>query len=434
MSRRLLTADKVRSWRPTRALRGVANILMGSAAGQGLVLLSYPLLARLYDPADFGLLTVFTAIVGIVGVVSTALFEAAIPISSDDREATAVAWAGLSCVGLTTLLTALVGFLFGGVIASALGVPALAPLWWLVALSVLTLGIYLVFSEWMIRNRQYAALGRRNLLQGVGQVTAQVGLGLAGVKPLGLLFGLPVGRLMGIGGVAFNGGLLRQPLPGLSRIKAAVRRYRRFPLVASWSALLNTAGLEAPFLVIAAMYGDVRAGLLGLTVRVIAGPTTVIGQAVAQVFTGEAGARVRDARSPLAPWVRRGVLRLLALGVGPAVLLMFFGQPVFTVVFGEQWTEAGLYSQLLAVAYLGAFCVGPISHTLFLLERQGRELGWAGARFVLTVGGPAVCGILGAPIVVAIIVLSVSYTLSYILLYVLTIRAAEQHDRRLPTG
>ena len=52
-------------------LRGITSIVAGSIAGQGLVILSYPLLTRLYDPAEFGLLTVFTSLVGILGVIST---------------------------------------------------------------------------------------------------------------------------------------------------------------------------------------------------------------------------------------------------------------------------------------------------------------------------------------------------------------------------
>ena len=100
-----------------------------------------------------------------------------------------MAWAGLAAVALTTSVTAAVGLLLGARFAELLGVPRLAGLWWLVCLAVLVMGCYLVASEWMVRERSYGALGRRNLLQGVGQVGTQVGLGLAGVRPLGLLLG-----------------------------------------------------------------------------------------------------------------------------------------------------------------------------------------------------------------------------------------------------
>ncbi len=419
----------VRTGQTRGGLGGVTRILAGSAAGQGLVILAYPLLSRIYDPADFGLLIVFSAVVSMAGVLSTASLEAAVPLPVDDRDAAAVAWAAVASVVLTAALTAVVGVLAGPWIADLLGVPALAGFWWLVALTVLVLGSYLVFSEWMVRERSYGALGRRNLLQGVGQVCTQLGLGAAGVRPVGLLLGLGAGRLLGIGGLVSRAGLLHQPRPSLAAMKSIVGRYRRFPLVASWSKLLNTAGLEAPLLIISAVYGDARAGLLGLTIRVIGGPAAIIGQAVYQVFNGEASARVRAPGTVLAPFVRGSVLRLLAIGVVPATVLVAFGPGLFAVVFGAQWREAGQFAQVLAVAYLAQFAIAPVSQTLFLLERQGLQLVWDSSRLVLTAGGPVVCGLVGASISTAVLVLAIGHVACYGLLYVLCIRAAQTSDR-----
>jgi O-antigen/teichoic acid export membrane protein len=417
-------------WRPGPGFGGaVSRILAGSVTGQGLVMLSYPILARLYDPAEFGLLVVFTSIVSMIGVLSTASLESAVLIPTDEDEATAVAWASLAFVGMTAAVTAVVGWFAGPPIAALLGTPELAALWWLVALTVLAIGSYLVLTEWMVRAQSYGALARRNLMQGIGQVVTQIGLGLAGVRPVGLLLGLGVGRLCGIGGALSEGGLFRRARPGLPDLIAAVRRYRRFPLVASWSKLLNTAGLQLPLLLISVVYGDAGAGLLGLTVRVIGGPAGVIGQAVYQVFTAEASAKVRGDERELAAFTRRSVLRLLAIGVGPAALIIAFGPLAFSLVFGPEWEQAGVFAQLLAIAYLAEFAVTPISQTLFILERQGVQAFWDITRLVLTAGGPLVCLALGAPITTAVAVLAGSHIASYTLLYLLSMRSARASDR-----
>jgi O-antigen/teichoic acid export membrane protein len=258
-----------------------------------------------------------------------------------------------------------------------------------VTVSVLVLGCYLVASEWMVRERSYAAIARRNLLQGVGQVATQIGLGLAAVRPAGLLLGFGVGRLCGIGGVTSRGGLLRTPPPRPAAVVSAVRRYRRFPLLATPSGLLNSAGLDVPLLLISALYGDARAGFLGLTIRVIGAPATIIGQAVNQVFTGESGARIRDRDGGLGASVRSAVLRLVAAGALPTIALIVAGPVLFGLVFGAEWTEAGDYARLLAVAYLAQFAVAPVSGTLFLLEHQDRELAWVSVRLLLRAGRPS---------------------------------------------
>jgi len=411
-------------------LRGVSRIVAGSIGGQGLVILAYPLLTRLYDPAEFGLLTVFSAVAGMLGVVAAAALEAAIPIPPDDRAAADVAWAGLAVVAITTLITALVGLVAAAPLAALLGVPRLAPFWWLLALTVLVLGVYQVLSEWMIRERSYGALGRRNLLQGVGQVGTQIGLGLLGVRPLGLLLGLGVGRLLSLGGLTSRRGLLRHRPPTMAGLRTALRRFRRFPLLAAPSALVNSAGLEVPLLLVSALYGDARAGLLGLTVRVFSGPTAILGQAVYQVFTGESSAAIREPRGTLGRLVRGAALRLVLVGALPAAVLMIGGPQLFGLVFGPQWQEAGAYAQLLAVAYLAQFTVTPVSSTLFLLERQGRELAWGSVRLLLTAGAVALCGVTGAPVLVAIGCLAAGQLVSYGVLFGLCLHAADAADRR----
>ncbi|MGD9531436.1 lipopolysaccharide biosynthesis protein [Pseudonocardia sp.] len=421
----------MRSLRVPAALRGVASIVTGSVAGQAIVILSYPLLTRLYDPADFGLLTVFTSVVGIVAVASTATLEAAVPLPTADRDAAAVAWAALASVALVSLLTAAVGLVAAEPLARLLGVPALADYWWLVVLTIAAIGAYLVFSEWMVRDRSYGALARRNLLQGMGQVGTQLGFGVAGAGPTGLLLGLGVGRVAAMGGLLSRNGLLRQQRPTLAQLRAAVSRYRRFPQLAMPSALLNSAGLEVPLLLVAALYGDVSAGLLGLTVRVISGPTAIIGQAVMQVFTGESSGALRESKGDLGRTVRTAVRRLLLAGAVPAVLLLVAGPWLFALVFGPQWREAGEYARLLALAYLGQCAVMPVSSTLFLLEQQHRELGWVVLRLALTAGGPLLCGLLGAPVSVAIAALAAGHVVAYAVLYRFCVKAADASDRAL---
>jgi O-antigen/teichoic acid export membrane protein len=127
--------------------------------------------------------------------------------------------------------------------------------------------------------------------------------------------------------------------------------------------------------------------------------------------------------------VRSSVRRLLLVGLLPAAVLLAVGPGLFALVFGPQWSEAGEYARLLAPAYLAQFAIVPVSATLFILERQGRELGWTILRLVLTTAGPAACGLAGAPVGVAIAVLSAGHVVSYVVLYRLCVRAADASDR-----
>lgn len=413
--------------RPRRTLGGVGRILVGSAVGQGLVILASPLLTRLYSPADFGLFAVFMSIIAILGAVATGRMEAAVPLPEDDTEAAAAAWAGIGIATAFGAVVAVVGMAGADHLAALLNVPGLAAVWWLVPLTALAIALQEVLGSWMVRNRGYSAIARRNVVQGVGQVGTQLGLGLAQVHPVGLLLGVGAGRLLAVAGLISRSGLLRlRPRP--AALRAILQRYRRFPLVSSWSALVNSAGVEAPILVISAMYGHVSVGLIALTIRVVGSPAGFLGQAVAQVYVGEAAALIRSGTPSLAELVRRTTVRLLAVGALPAALLVVFGPLLFGVVFGDRWTAAGDFARWLALGYFAQLAVLPIAQTLSLLERQGRQLAWDAFRLVCTAGGPALCALLGGSITQAVIVLSAGQVFSYCLLFALSWRGAVMFD------
>lgn len=419
--------------RTKRAARGLAIVLSGSVVGQGAVVLSSPLLTRLFDPSDFGLLGVYTALVAMVGVLATSRLEQAVSLPREDADAAAVATAALVLTAVVAGVTHLVGLVAGGSLAAALGTPRLADLWWLVALGVAATGVTAVMSGWLIRRQAYGPLGRRNGLQGLVQVGVQVGAGLTGVGAPGLLAGVPLGRLCGVGGVMSRQGLLRQRF-GRRRPWAMLVRYRRFPLVASWGALINSAGVQLPVIVVAAAYGAVPAGLLALAIRVVVAPTAFVGAAVADVFVGEVARHLREREPRIERLVRSTARRLLAVGALPALLVVVTGPWLFEIVFGPDWVTAGVFAQVLVVGYVGQFVVFPVSQVLGLAERQTWALAWDVTRVVLVVGGVVVCAALGGSVTAAVTVLSVAALGSYVLLFVLCVRAGRLADRTRVDG
>ena len=71
---------------------------------------------------------------------------------------------------------------------------------------------------------------------------------------------------------------------------ALARRYRRFPLIASWAALIDSAGgSQLLYLLVTSAYSARIAGFIFLAERVVARPLSMVGTSVLQVFMGEAG-------------------------------------------------------------------------------------------------------------------------------------------------
>lgn len=413
---------------------GVLWMVLGSGVGQVLTLAVLPILSRVYTDADFGLLTQFVAISSITGTFVVFRLEAAVPLPKSDRTAASVAWLGIGLGAIGSVVIGALGPLLALPVGELVGVPELATVWWWLAAATFAVVLDKVLLTWMVREKRYKALAARNFLQGLGQAGFQVGLGFSPVKSAGLIVGWILGRVVALGGLFSRGGLFAQGRPRPHELVAAARRYRRFPLVASWAALINVLGQQAPFLVLGYYYGKVEIGLIGMTVRVLAAPATLIGQAVSRAFQGEGSEAIRLGTTPLRPILRSHGKMLAAISIPIAVLFAVVSPPLFAFVLGGQWRQAGVYAQILAFGYAAQLIVSPISQTLLLLEKQAQQLAWDSLRLVATVGAPLLVAAAGGSATAAIVTLSAAFVVCYSALWWTCMAVAGRYDATVSAG
>lgn len=406
-------------------VRSVAVLAGGTAAGQALAVLAAPLLTRLYGPEAFGYLGVYMAVLGVLVTVASLRYQVAIPLPERNESAMNLLVLSFAALLAVTALVTLLLALFGAAFARLLGAEALAPYLWLVPLGLLGAGVYQVLSYWAIRTEAFGALARTKLTQALGTLAAQLGLGFLTGGAFGLLAGDALGRAAG------SGTLLRaararsdwRPRHITRRGLAEVaRRYRRFPLLSSGSALLNSLGLQLALLLVTALYSPAIAGHFTLTQRIVGIPMMLVGTAVSQVYLAEAVKQRRHAAA-LRRLYLRSSLRLLLIGLAPIALLALVGPALFAFVFGAEWLEAGRYARALAPMFLAQFVVVPLSQTLNVLERQDLQFGWDATRLLLVLGAFALGQRLSLPPIGTLALYSASGTLAYLALFGLSYRA-----------
>lgn len=67
--------------------RGIGLLVGGTAGAQLLMIGATPIITRLYQPSDYGILATFTAILGLVNVISCLRYELAIPLPKKSEDA-----------------------------------------------------------------------------------------------------------------------------------------------------------------------------------------------------------------------------------------------------------------------------------------------------------------------------------------------------------
>lgn len=387
--------------------RSVVTLASGTAIAQLLLVLAVPVLARLYTPADYGALAVYSSTLAVLGVLASLRYESAIPLPQDDEAAGSLLVLALGILAVVTALVVLLILLAGDAFVSLVNVPALRPYLWLLPVGFVGAGTYQALSYWAIRRREFRHLARTKLSQGAGQVAAQIAFGLGGAGALGLLVGDVIGRVAGAGGLALAA-VRARPAAHVTPagLRAVASRYRRFPLLTTWSGLCNIGSLQLPSIVFAAAFGAAAAGLYALSYKMLVLPTMLVAQAVGQVFLSRAAALASEPEG-LRRLTERTALGLFAAGLPAFGALALAGPQLFAILLGSRWEESGRYAQVLAPWFALWLVSNPLSGLLSVREWQGSALAFSGFELVLRLGALFVGADRGSPML-AVTLLSAS--------------------------
>lgn len=409
----------------------VAVLLGGSAMGQLLVLLATPVLSRLYRPDELGVFAMFSSLESVLVVAVCLRYEQAQVVADDeDRAANLLGLSLLVAGGLTATATA-GALLFADPLGRSLGMADVTPYVLVMAVALAGDAAYQTFNYWCVRRREYARVAGTKIRQGLVQSIAQIVLGALGAGPGGLLGGWSLGRMAGtlrLSGSALRSGALgRASLRGMREAAAAARR---FPMLALPAALLNTASLQAPALLLAVVYDLRVAGLYLLANRVVTAPMTLLGQSVSQALMGRLSPSPDGSPAePSTRLVRRTVATLVGLAALPALVLLVAGPALFALAFGGEWREAGIFARLLAPAFVAQLSVSPVAWVLTASDRQHWQLGWDATRLALVLAALLVPPAVGAGASTSVAAYSGVLVVTYAVLLGLVLYAAA-HRRR----
>ncbi len=353
--------------------KNVAMISGSTALAQLLNALFSPVITRIYSPEEYGILTVYTSILGLIVIVASLKYEWGIPIAENDEKAINVM--GLSFFVLLhfVILVFVVFYFFGEPILTLLDATVLLNYRYLIPVGVLFGGSYSIFLQWAYRNKDFKSISKTKLTQSIAGNGVKVGLGLFGVGPIGLVFGQIFKEGAGIGTLSRS--FRKKDKHLLKKINKkeilwGAKRYKNFPIFSAPSQLLNTAGVQLPVFFITSLYGSQVLGLYGLANSIVNLPMVLIGQSVGDVFYGEAASVGRENPKRVKDLSNKLFKRLVVIGLVPLLVLLFFGPFLFSFVFGSQWYEAGVYAKILAFLVFARFIFTPISRIFSVFERQ----------------------------------------------------------------
>lgn len=379
--RRLLNAANIKN----EFGRNVATLMTGTTLAQALPIAASPLLSRMYGPEEFGVLGLYVAICAVLSVLAAGRYEMAIIQPEDTHDAANIAALCIVITLITGVCLWLVIFAFGSDITAATHNDALARWLYLLPASVMITSFYQILNYWNNRHKRFKQLALSRAFQSAATVSTQSAVGYTRSTAAGLITGYFLGQVCGLAWLLHSNRLsIRQSLQAVNAkaIKNAASRYRKFPLFSSWGALLDTAALQLPLLVIAQVFGFTVTGLFSFTFRVLTMPLNLISGSIGQVlFQRVAELHIQDP-SRLKQYLLRIFFVLLGISAVPVLMFTFFGVQIFSFVFGDAWAHAGSYAGVLIIAAAARFTVSPLSVVLSLDHNVKKGVLWQVCYFV----------------------------------------------------
>jgi O-antigen/teichoic acid export membrane protein len=426
--------DSVRRLKSRHAPHGsfvahVITLMTGTSIAQAIPIAITPILTRLYTPADFGILAVFTSLVSVLAIIATGRYELAIMLPDKEKDAVNVLALSLVISASISLFSFLILWIFNAQISSLLGDHGIAPWLYLAPISVFLTSTYQSINYWFSRLKMFKRITAFRLIQSTSTASTNLFLGFLGFEGKGLLVGSLIGQ--GLASGLLTRYLLRDCKKimnslSIKAIKDNASKYRDFPLINSFHAFMDAIQTSGIIFLISIYFGSVALGLYSLTFNILRLPLNLIGASVAQVFYQKAS-ETNNNGEQLYSLTRTVVIKLSLLAL-PIFCIVFSLSPfIFCRLFGTNWEESGKYARILSPWLFLNFIASPISQIPIILNKQrtGLMLGLVYNSVIFS--SLLLTSYLGRDLVTGLCLLSTSgsIVLLYYILWILRISAQD---------
>jgi O-antigen/teichoic acid export membrane protein len=360
----------------SQSKRNVVTLFSGTLIAQGIVVASSVLLARIYNPSQFGIYSSYFSALMILSPVICGKYELSIILPKLHLE-------GFRLTILSILISVIGSVFFlilfiplRGYLEQVLKLPPGLPYNYLLSLGLCFLGINLAFNYWFNRIGMYKVLAINKITRSISVVILSVGFGLFGFKTSGLIVADIVGYFLANSLLIYF--LLKWedfPIYWFDKFEtiALAKRYIRFPKYQIASGFLEKISQNAPFILIVLIYSGSIQGLFSMTFRVLAAPLLLITGSIGDVFQQKASVLYAQEGQCYHLFIST-FKTLFTLSIIPFIILFFTVKPIFVLVLGQQWAMSGEYAQIMIAFFFFQFNVSHLSKMIIIAEKQHIDL------------------------------------------------------------
>lgn len=349
-------------------VKSVTILVTGTILSQLVVFLLSPIISRLYTPEDNADFAIFIRIVIFISTIVTARFESALVLPKKDEHAFSLYQLLILLIKYGFIISLPISFLIVFFFE-------LSPNIDFVIVSVpfgfLLLAIMNIGNNLAIRFGEFKEISRIRMLNSISMNFANILFGCAGLAFKGLILGYVISVALPSMWFTRKFRLLSLKFIDFSNTKRKYvigRKYLEFPKVMLPHALIDIFREMLIVFFILLYFDKNTLGSYDFSFKMLKLPLTVLGAAIGQVYFQNIAKKYNNGESLM--YITFTTMRNLFLfSIVPFGLLFFIGDELFAFVFGENWRQAGEYSQIMAPWLMLNLIVSPISQLPMVLGK-----------------------------------------------------------------
>lgn len=366
---------KLRNYTKSEFVVNAGKLMTGTVISQAIPIAAAPLLSRIYEPADYGILGLYMSVTGLISMFGTLQYSSAIVVASNEEEVRSIINLCLRLLAIFAGVTLIAVLVLHNFIGTWLKSEQLK--YWLLAapFSIVLNGLSGIFGSYAIRTKQFALVSRNRVASTIGSTAVSLTVGYLTHNPVGLFAGLWTnqfinGLLLSISALSKTGESWKAILK--SKFDEVKLKYINFPKFSLPSDFINNFTYQIPVFMLNTFGSPMAVGNYNMSNRILGLPITFISGAFGEVFKQKASEDYSKFGNCSKIFVETYKALNLIL-VLPFFILILFGPQIFSFVLGKKWEGAGEISQIMAVLFFFRFTISPLTYVYYIANKQKED-------------------------------------------------------------
>lgn len=339
-------------------LANISRIASGQFIAQLILVASLPYITRYYNPEEFGVFAVFSAIIGILVVFSTGKVEFLIITMKSKDEAVALTIGTMIMVLIFSFVITLITLFFLSDFLNSFFLKEFSYLPLLMGVTILFIGGAQTLRYYATYLGSFSGHGIAATVNAISMISVALGYAIfigGDSLPIGLILGQMIGQVLSFLVFLFYTDIIQ--MITLKKLKISstmvLNQIQKIPVLLTTN-LASSLSSRIPTLIMSAVGGMSAAGIFAMADRAVGAPTGAFGQTVGQVVRHQYRKvyEVDNDNTSLPRKIIKSTFFFVIFGYG---LLIVSADWLVPLVLGEQWRVATVFVQIIAIMELFNF-------------------------------------------------------------------------------